>query len=252
MPPVYHTAASANRRHPRGRLPFNDLMGLESGVKVGILFGYGISKGWDVTVQRVNGRDYFGTDGQDHSYDLWDVMTKVKLLDEDKEFVDVAVDVGTTVFWQDDGNMTFSGNAALLVEKSLWRFRMQSGVLYASKSDFDRTYSSQSGIAPDKYYTREDTFGDARPQMDTLAIPVGLSLALTQKTQLFGEMVFPVDGYHTGNGPSAAAGLRVNTHSHAFSLFFCNTSNGNFNSTMTGGYRRDALDVFGFDISIFF
>ena len=160
--------------------------------------------------------------------------------------------MGTTVFWQNDGYMTFSGNAALLAAKSVWRFRAESGVLYASKSDFGKTYSSETDIAQQKYYTKEATFGDPRPHSSTTAIPAGLSFALSQKSQLFGEMVWPVEGYRTDYGPSLAAGYRFNTHSHAFSLFLSNTSNGNFNSTMTGGFKHDALDVFGFDISIFF
>jgi hypothetical protein len=85
-----------------------------------------------------------------------------------------------------------------------------------------------------------------------MAIPVSLSFALTKSQQLFGEAAFPVDGYDTGKGPSMAAGWRYNTHTHAYSIFLSNTANGSFNSTFTGGYTRDKLDLFGFDISIFF
>jgi hypothetical protein len=231
--------------------PFDDLLGLEDGVKIGILFGYGIAPNWDVMVQRQNGRDYTGLAPgyEDRSYDLWDVMTKYKILNEDEHGVDAAVSVGTTVFWQDDNHMEFAGNAALLVEKSMGRFRAGSGLLYTSLS----TYEAENSFYQDnKYYKNEETFGDARPQNHTLAIPLSLSLALNARHQLFGEAAFPVDGYDTGNSPSMAAGWRYNTPTHAYSLYLSNTANGSFNSAFTGGYRDDQFDLFGFDISIFF
>lgn len=237
--------------------PFDDLLGLESGVKVGILFGYGITKNWDVMVQRSNGRDYIPApfdpaDTHRHSYDLWDVMTKVKLLDEEKQFIDLATSVGGTYFWQDDGEGKWAANAALLFEKSLWRFRVGSGLLYTSMSTFEGARSTQTATALDKLYPNEDAFGATRPQNHTLAIPVSLAFALGKNAQLFGEMAFPVDGYETGNGPSAAAGWRYNTHTHAYSIFLSNTANISYNSAFTGGYKHDRLDLFGFDISIFF
>ncbi len=236
---------------------FDDMMGLESGVKVGILFGYGITKNWDIMVQRTNGRDYIPApfdpeDTNRHSYDLWDVMTKVKLLDEEKQFIDLSTSVGGTYFWQDDDEGKWAGNAALLVERSLWRFRMGSGLLYTSLSTFEGARSTQIGTAIDKLYPNEDAFGATRPQNHTVAIPASLAFALGKNAQLFAEMAFPVDGYDTGNGPSAAAGWRYNTHTHAYSIYLSNTANGSYNSTFTGGYKRDRLDLFGFDISIFF
>lgn len=232
---------------------FHDLLGIEDGVKVGLMFGYGIMDNWDVTLQRTNGRDYYGLDAKDHSYDLWEIMTKIKLLDEQKQFVDLAVTGGATFFWQDDNRGEWAGNAALLLEKSLWRFRLGTGVLYTSLSDWERTESNQSGaLSQDKYYPQEDTFGQPRPQNHTVAIPVSASVAITPSLHGFAELAFPVDGYETDRGPSAAAGCRIVTHSHAYSLFLSNTSNNSFNSTLTGGYQHDRLDVFGFDISIFF
>lgn len=245
---------------------FDDMLGLESGVKVGILFGYGITKNWDVMVQRTNGRDYYPPYDPDdtadhHSFDLWDVMTKVQLLDEDKQFVDLSITVGGTCFWQDDGRRKWARNAALLVEKSFWRFRAGSGLLYTSRSNYESARSS-TGEDEDKLYINEDIRYEyledgtevplPRPEVDTTAIPVSLSLALTRKAQIFGEAAFPIDGYETGFGPSMAAGWRYNTPSHAFSIYLSNTANGNYNSTFTGGYQRHRLDLFGFDISIFF
>jgi hypothetical protein len=237
--------------------PFNDMLGLESGVKVGILFGYGLAKNWDVMVQRQNGRNYTPApfdpmDSTRHSFDLWDVMTKYKFMDENKQGVDASLSLGTTIFWQDDGNKEYAGNAALMFEKSMGRFRAGSGLLYTSLSTFEMTSSLQSGTAPDKFYPNEETFGEPREQNHTLAIPLSLSFALNKSQQLFGEMAIPVDGYSTGNGPSMAAGWRYNTHTHAYSIFLSNTANGSYNSAFTGGYKKNQLDLFGFDISIFF
>ncbi|NOU36457.1 MAG: hypothetical protein HOO88_06775 [Kiritimatiellaceae bacterium] len=237
--------------------PFNDLLGLESGVKVGILFGYGITKNWDVMMQRVNGRQHYTKDPvtfEQGSYDLWDFMTKVKLLDENKQGVDASLSVGTTAFWQDDGKAKYAGNGALLFEKSFWRFRAGSGLLYTSLSTFEGANSLQDGKALNKRYPGEvsDPFSNVEGSSHTMAIPVSLSFALTKSQQLFGEMAFPVSGYDTGNGPSMAAGWRYNTHTHAYSIYLSNTANGSFNSTFTGGYKNNQLDLFGFDISIFF
>ena len=235
---------------------FDDMLGLEANVKVGILFGYGITGNWDVLVQRTNGRHYIKDPDtyEQGSFDLWDIMTKVKVLNEDDHFVDASVSAGTTVFWQDDDHMEFAGNAALAVEKSLWRFRVGSGLLYTSMSTFESGRSLQpGGAAPDKNYKNE-YYGVGNPNEPghTLAVPFSISFALTNRQQLFGEMAFPVSGYETGCGPSMAAGWRYNTHTHAYSIYLSNTANGSYNSLFTGGYKRDQLDLFGFDISIFF
>jgi len=228
------------------------MLGIEDGVKVGIMVGYGIKNNWDVTVQRTNGRGYFGKDFKIHSYDLWDVMTKVKLLDEQKRFVDLSMTGGATYFWQDDNHGEWAGNAALLLEKSIKRFRIGTGVLYTSLSDFQTTSTKQSGAALSKLYPQEFDPGKPNTENHTVAVPLSISLAMTKKLQLFGEAAFPIDGYKTGNGPSAVAGLRIDTHTHSYSLFLANTSNNSFNSTFSGGYKRERLDVFGFDINIFF
>jgi hypothetical protein len=235
---------------------FHDLLGLESGVKVGILFGYGITKDWDVTLQRTNGRDYVknGVNYESGSYDLWDLMTKYQILDENEYFVDLSVAGGATYFCQDDWSGIVAGNGALLVEKSLWRFRFGSGLLYTSQSTYDPARSSQKDNAQEKRYPRAyRSLYEPVEENYTVAVPVGLSFALTTRHQLFTEIAVPVSGYHTENNwPSMAAGWRYNTPTHAYSLFFSNTANGSFNSSLTGGYMAERLDLFGFDITIFF
>lgn len=250
-----HTARNQTFAGGNGHDPFNDLLGLESDVKIGILFGYGITKDWDVMVQRSNGRRNYIKDlttGESGSYDLWDIMTKYKFLDENKQWIDASLSLGGTYFWQDDGQGLWAGNAALLAEKSFWRFRAGSGLLYTSLSTYEAAVSN-TGTDNDKPYPNEEIFGNPpRPEDHTMAIPVSLSFALTKNQQLFGEMAFPVSGYDTGNGPSKAVGWRYNTHSHAYSIFLCNTANLSYNSAFTGGYADNKLDLFGFDISIFF
>lgn len=245
---------SQNQSFANGRNPLHDLMGLESGVKVGIMFGYGILDNWDVTIQRTNGRKYTYEDVNynERSFDLWDVMTKVKLLDEFKQYIDLALLGGFTCFWQSNDTAEYAANAAILAEKSFWRFRVGSGLLYTSLSDFENTFSAQDATADAKGYINDVTVSGPRPSEHTVAIPLSLSMALTKNLAVFGEAAFPIDGYDTGKGPSAAAGCRITTHSHAYSLFLSNTSNNSFNSTFTGGYKHDRMDIFGFDISIFF
>ena len=249
------TFSSGEKSGGRGD-PFNDLLGLESGVKVGILFGYGIATNWDIMVERSNGRDYeplhrAPTDTKNYTFDLWDVMTKYKFLDENKQGVDASLSLGGTYFWQNYGSGLWAGNAALLTEKSFWRFRAGSGLLYTSLSTYESARSN-TGKDTTKTYPNENAFGAPRPDDYTMAIPVSLSFALTKTQQLFTEMAFPVSGYDTGYGPSMAAGWRYNTHTHAYSIYLCNTANGSYNSTFTGGYKENQLDLFGFDISIFF
>jgi hypothetical protein len=230
---------------------FNDLLGLESGVKVGILFGYGIMDNWDVTIQRVNGNDYTKDSGEPCTYDLWDVMSKYKFLDEDKHWIDASVSLGGTYFWQDEDVGRFAGNFALMAEKSIWRFRLGSGLLYTSLSTYDNVNTAQSGNEPRKSYPN-DKYGAGDPTAYTAAIPVSLSFALTKNHQLFTEAAFPMAGYYTEGGPSLTSGLSYNTPTHVYRVYLSNTANGSFNSTFTGGYKEDRLDIFGFDISIYF
>jgi Membrane bound beta barrel domain (DUF5777) len=234
---------------------FNDLMGLESGVKVGILFGYGITKDWDVTIQRTNGREYTRDPNTFElgTFDLWDVMTKYQFLDENEHFIDASASAGFTYFWQDEDIGRFAGNFALMAEKSIWRFRVGSGLLYTSLSTYESARTSQNGSEPSKDYPREYYgAGDPNDPDYTVAIPVNVSLALTKSHQLFVESAFPVAGYHTGGGASLIAGWSYNTPTHVYRLYFSNTANASFNSAFTGGYMDDRLDIFGFDISIFF
>ncbi len=235
---------------------FHDFVGIESNVKIGVMFGYGIADGWDITLQRTNGQDRVAfDDGKYYDYDAWDLMTKIKILDEKKHWIDVSLLGGATYLWQNNDHGKVAGNAGLLFAKSFGRLRVGTGVLYTSISTFESTYSSQDDVFPTKRHPRE-VEGSPEYQSDgnnhTVAVPVSLAYSFTPHCELFAEGAFPTDGFETKGGPSAAAGLRYNTNSHSYSLFFTNTSNNSFNSTFTGGYKSDRLDIFGFTISIFF
>jgi hypothetical protein len=208
---------------------------------------------WDVTVQRVNGRSYTRDTGEQGSFDLWDVMTKYKFLDENKHWIDASVSLGGTYFWQDEDVGRLAGNFALMAEKSIWRFRAGSGLLYTSLSTYESTYGTPTGNEPSKNYPNEIYgSGDPRDPSYTVAIPVSLSFALSKNHQLFTEAAFPMAGYHTEGGPSITSGLSYNTPTHVYRIYLSNTANGSFNSSFTGGYKDERLDIFGFDISIFF
>jgi outer membrane murein-binding lipoprotein Lpp len=248
-----HTAQNPTFRSTEKGNAFNDLLGLESQVKVGILFGYGIMDNWDVMVQRFNGRTYTRDTGEQGSYDLWDVMTKYKFLDENKYWIDASVSLGGTYFWQNEDVGRLAGNFALMAEKSIWRFRLGSGLLYTSLSTYEKTAVYQSGSEPSKNYPNEiGGMGDPNDPDYTAAVPLSLSFALTKNHQLFTEAAFPFAGYHTDGGPSLTSGWSYNTPTHAYRVYLSNTPNGSFNSSFTGGYKDERLDLFGFDISIFF
>lgn len=240
-----------------------DMLGLENQVKIGIMFGYGLTDKWDITFQRTNGREVESrsnpNDDESTSYDLWDVLTKYRVLDEFEQGVDLAVLLGATYFWthdygefssNDEGDIAF--NAAILIEKSLWRFRFGTGLMYSSLSDYQDVEEAAIDTAPDKIHPDQDPEGEPRPNWHTLAVPVSAAFSVFDKTSIFGEMAFPVGGYDTDFGPSAAAGVRINTATHSYSMFFSNTPNNSYNSTFTGGYAKERLDLFGFDITIFF
>jgi len=248
---------------------FHDMLGLENDVKVGIMVGYGINDRWDVTIQRTNGREsYINKDSvlpniEEESYDLWEIMSKYRLLDEGKHGIDLSVTGGTTYFWgRDSGNDEYSLNLGILVAKSFFedRLRIGSGALYASLSDFE-TFVSDSNSenrdkTPNKRYKNafdfnNDNFQSYGPD-HTLALPLNFTLALNKNNQLFLDSILPLDGYYTDNGAGLALGYRYNTSTHVYSIYLSNTPNNSFNSAITGGAIENKLNLFGFSVSIFF
>ena len=236
--------------------PFHNLLGLENDVRIGILFGYGITDRWDAWVQRTNGRTMLKDwSGDTASFDYWDAMTRFRLLGEEEHGVDLAVYGGITYMMEDDESGNTSLNAGLALERSFFndRLRISTGLLYASLSAFEET--SVTDPSDDIALTKQMPGEVSSPFLvedddHTLAIPVGLTLALTSRWQAFAEGIFPIDGYETGKGPTLAFGGRYVTSTHEFALYFMNSANNSFNSILTGGYRDDRVDQFGFSISI--
>ena len=244
---------------------FHDMFGLENDVKVGIMVGYGLTDRWDITLQRTNGREnYVDKDFEfNNSYDLWEVMTKYRLLDEAEHGFDLSVTGGTTYFWgRDSGHDEFSLNLGVLVAKSFFedRLRVGSGALYASLSDFETFVSDSSSEnrdkTPNKQFKDEfdfnnDDFQSYGPD-HTLAIPLNFTVALNKNNQLFLDSMLPIDGYDTDNGAGLALGYRYNTSTHVYNIYLSNTPNNSYNSAITGGAIENKLNLFGFSVSIFF
>ena len=244
---------------------FHDMFGLEDDVKVGIMVGYGLTDRWDVTLQRTNGREsYIDKDFEfNNSYDIWELMTKYALLDEDKYGVDLSITGGTSYFWgRDSGSDEYSLNLGLLVAKSFFndRLRVGSGALFASLSDFETFVSdsdsenrkkTQNKLFKNEFDFNNDDFQSYGPD-HTFAIPLNLTLALNKNNQIFFDSIIPLDGYDTDNGPALALGYRYNTSTHAYNIYLSNTPNNSFNSTITGGAIEKKLNLFGFSVSIFF
>ena len=248
---------------------FHDMFGLENDVKVGIMVGYGITDRWDVTLQRTNGRESYINKAsvlpniEEESYDLWEIMTKYRLLDEDKDGFDLSVTGGTTYFWgRDSGNDEYSLNLGVLVAKSFFddRLRIGGGALYASLSDFETFVSDSNSENRDKTQNKKfknefdfqnEDFQSYGPD-HTLALPLNFAYALNKNNQLFLDSVLPIDGYETDNGAALALGYRYNTSTHVYSVYLSNTPNNSYNSTITGGAIEKKLNIFGFSVSIFF
>ncbi len=241
------------------------LLGLDDSVKIGFLIAYGLADNWDVTIQRTNGydlqTDFAATEGT--SFDYYDVMLKHKFLDQYDGalglggLADAAITAGGTVMQRNQGVSQISLNLGFLVERNFFsdRLRLGSGVFYSSIS----AYESASSVGPPtKLFSDEydALVADGRPpaQQDeesTTAIPFTVIFAIDEHWQLYGEAILPVAGYETGE-PSLLTGVRFNTNTHQYSLYFSNTANVAFNSVITGGVSTTNLPFFGFYITSYF
>lgn len=238
--------------------PFHTLFGLDDNVRIGILLGYGITDRWDAWIQRTNGRTVLKDwSGDAASFDYWDVMTKVRFLDQHEHGIDLALYGGITYMMEDDESGNTSANAGITLERSLLRdrLRLSTGLLYSSLSAFESTsVTNQTGdVALTKRLPGEmPSPYRAEGDNHTVAVPFGLTLALTRRWQAFVEGIAPVDGYDTNKGPTLALGGRYATNTHEFAVYIANSANNSFNSILTGGYRNDRIDQFGFSISIYY
>lgn len=240
-----------------------NLMGLDDSVKIGFLLGYGIAKNFDVNVQRTNGRTLqLNTVGKPVNMDYWDVLFKYKWCDQNDSHLDygglfdAALVLGGTELLRNHGGSDFSLDAQVVVERNFFndRLRLGIGVAYAGLSVYESVshLGPSLKLLPDEYAALTPaaklSAGDA-PHNGTVAIPISVKVAVSERWQLFGEAVFPKVGYRTGYGPAAVAGFRYNTHTHEYSFYVSNTANVSFNGVVSGGADHVTnLPFFGFSI----
>ena len=254
-----------------------DFLGLDSGVNIGFMVGYGIYDDMDLTLQRVTGEGLndgtVDTIGGGNRFDYWELLWKWKFLDQyDRAkdqggLADVALVVGATEMVRNTGGGDVSVNVAVIAERNMFQDRLRLGVGLA-RAGLSTHYYDQPGpgdvrrdkLLPSEYDYQAQTPGWAdtheRPAKSTTAIPITAKIAVTETIQILGEAIYPINGYHSDYGPSLAVGARLNTNTHEFTLFLANTANTTFNSVITGGNTERTLttwpNLFGFTISAFF
>ena len=241
--------------------PATNFIGLDDNVKIGFQVCYGLSPNIDVNIQRVNGRALQVNLNRSEStkMDYYDVIFRYQFFrHRDGDLMDAAVHIGPTFMLRNTGSGEESLNLGLICEKNFFqdRLRLGAGLAYASLSTYERTIGKgpDTKLTPDEYAALEAA-GSPVPAAvddDTLAIPLMVKYALSKKQQLFAEVIVPIDGYETRAGPSIAAGYRLNSNTHEYSVYLTNTGNPSYNGTITGGHDYDEINLFGFFISAYF
>lgn len=235
-----------------------NLLGMDDDVSIGIELGYGILENFDVSLQRQNGHNLdVVTDSSDTtSFDYYDLLFRWHALDQLKGslpgIADVAIIVGGTLYLRNQTSSDVSLNYGIMVERNfLWdRLRLGTGIVHAGLSSYESSYpyGPANKPFPDEYHALPP--GQKPPDESTTSIPLNIKIALDQRWQLYGEVIVPIAGYRTGEGPSATAGLRLNGNTHEYSFFVTNTANVSFTSAITGGATHISnLPLFGFNIS---
>jgi hypothetical protein len=244
-----------------------NLLGLDDSVKIGIAVAYGLTDSIDLTLQRVNGYNLSlapRSSSEPAKFDYYDLLAKWKFADQrgsdgsDGGFADISLIAGVTYMLRNTGSSDMSLDAAVIAERDLFndRFRLGIGIAHAGLSTYEATPDHGPGrkILPAEYdYLSSQGAQPAhKDPPSTTSIPVTCKVALSRRVALLGEAIFPIDGYETGEGPSLAAGLRLNTSTHEFSFYLTNTANVAFNGVLTGGNSRNDVNLFAFSISSYF
>jgi hypothetical protein len=262
------TKANGNRSKTEA---LHNGLGLDNEVRIGIGAGLGLTDRLELFAQRSVGREIqTGITQQDFggfladvpdisSFDTYDLLLKYQWLDEYEDGLNLALLGGGSIMLEDDETATPSLDLGVVAERSFFdgRIYLGSGLLYASQSDFSSTSSSHDDAIFSKRHSHEEDDISSRSDGDnhTVAVPLTLRLAITPAIQVYAEAVSPVAGFRTGGGPSLAVGARMLKLHYGhfvaeYNVFATNTSNTAFNASITGGYRKDALDIFGFSISV--
>ncbi len=241
--------------------PATNFIGLDDNVKIGFQISYGIFENVDVNVQRTNGRTLQVnlSRAEASKMDYYDIIFRYQFLQaKNGDAFDAAIHIGPTLMLRNTGSGEQSINAGLIVEKNFFkdRLRLGAGLAYASLSIYEQTVGKgpATKLTPDEYDALTAAGSPTPPVEDehTLAIPLMVKYALTKQQQLFAEVIVPIDGYETRAGPSIAAGYRINTNTHEYSVYLSNTGNPSYNGTITGGHDYDEINLFGFFISAYF
>ena len=239
---------------------YQNLFGLDESVKIGILVARGITDKLSTYIQRTNGRGVTVSPSLSVKMDYWDWMFKYQLMESQIEYImDFSLLGGLTYMWRDKGGGSdLAYNFGFVVEKSVMRdkLRFGSGALFTTLSTYEGTQGlkepngADTKKLPDEYNTLFQLGGTNKPppEAQTLGIPFNVSYALSQNCMIVAETVFPIMGYSTGHGAANALEFRFNSNTHEYNIYLTDTSNNSFNSTLTGGYRRTRLDIFGFSI----
>lgn len=256
----YNRVMHVSQETFHGSDPMHSLLGLDDSVKIGILVARGLTDKLSMYVQRTNGRGVSVSPTSSVKIDYWDLMFKYQFMESQIEYIlDFSVLAGVTYMWRDEGGGSdVAYNLGFMVEKSFVydRLRLGTGALYTSLSVYEGTLglkepdAAETKQLPDEYDTFLSLGGTTAPPPDpeTIAIPLNMSVALTQNWMMYMESVFPVHGFKTGHGASNAVGFRFNTNTHEYNFYLTDSSNNSFNGVITGGYRSTRLDIFGFSV----
>jgi hypothetical protein len=248
---ISHVARKGYEEEPR-----TNLMGLDDDVKIGFLLAYAPVKATTLSLQRVNGRDLAVPihDGRAVQYDTYELLGQVQLLDQRgvrglwQGPCDLSVVGGVSWMLRNYGSGDTSIDLGVVAERDLLsdRLRLGLGLWRAGLSAYD---AAVGGTGPgDKRFPDET---GAAAESGTTAVGLTGRFAITQHWFLLGEVIQPVAGWRTQQGPSLAAGLAFDTNTHEFAVYFTNTSNAAFNSVITGGAQKMALPFFAFSITAY-
>ncbi|MFH0921462.1 MAG: DUF5777 family beta-barrel protein [Fibrobacterota bacterium] len=176
--------------------PLEDGFGLDNGgFKIGLGLRHGFLDNLDAGFRRTN--------GVWENYDTYEGDIRYRLQREERRGVDLSLLCGFTWFYiphQQDASGFYAGLSA---GKSFARW------LYLSTGFLAHTSSS--------YKIKPDT-----AEVFSVAVPIGLHLALNKGMSLVAESTLPIAGYSAGY-PSWACGLKFQTFNHTFSFFLSTT-----------------------------
>ena len=187
--PIYDSSSS----QPAADM-FNNFLGLDGGIHVGLGFRYGVIDDLDVGLYRS------GT----ARTDTYEFDARYQFLHQDKQFVDVAVRAGITWFSQPNAKDSSGAYGQLLATRLLAnRVLLSAGGFYHSNSTNDTKYNQ------DKSWS--------------LAFGGGAEVRVLAPLALDAELVACTAGYCSKN-PAFSAAVKYLTSRHTFAVVCGNTT----------------------------